>query len=780
MLGHIRSPFEASRRSAASFAGTSLMAGALLLAADAVQATTPATTANLAALVDPFIGTAGQSNTFPGADAPFGMVQWSPDTAWSTDGGGYSDTSMAIKSFSLNHISGPGCAAEGDIPVLPTTGKIDTTATDAFSHANETAEAGFYQVKLDDGITTALTVTPRTGMARFTFPATAQANLLFKLGDSQTGDTAVSFTAISDTEVAGSATSGNLCGTGNSYTVHFDMRFSQPFTTSGTYHGKTLRPGARQLSAHGQARHGVTTAATRGLLGGDGAYLTFNTTRTQTVLAKVGLSYVSVAGARGNLETEDPAWSFTGTEAATQSSWNALLGEIRISGGDAARRAEFYTALYHVLLFPNVFSDDDGRYTGADGRVHTVDSGHSAFYTNFSGWDIYRTQAPLEALLDPQAASDTAQSMVDDFDQDGMLPKWMEDNGETYVMGGDAADAILADYYAFGTRDFDTSAALSDMVAQATKANKIRPGLNYLRSPGYLPTDGSYGCCMETDAPVSMTLEYTTDDFAIAALAGDLGHGGVRARFLQQAQDWRNVLNPVSGFAQPRTASGSWVSGFNPAGERSFQEASAQIYTGMVPFDLAGLTAAKGGKAKMSTYLDTVLRSHTGAHGDADLTNQPSIALPWEYDYIGEPYKTQAAVRQVQDELWSDSPGGLDGTGHRSGNDDLGTMSAWFVWSALGLYPMTPGTPSLALGSPMFTQAVIALPSGRTLTIDGKGAADRAPYVQAAAWDGAAWDKAHAPAAVITRGGTLSYMLGDAPDKAWASAASAAPPSYGG
>jgi predicted alpha-1,2-mannosidase len=589
----------------------------------------------------------------------------------------------------------------------------------------------------------------------------------------------VNFTVVSDTQVQGSVTSGNFCGSGNSYTVHFDMRFSQPFTASGTYQGQTLRPGEEQLSAHAPPHHGASHATTPGLLGADGAYLTFDTTRHQTLLAKVGLSYVSAAGAAGNLKAENPAWDFASTRAATQAAWNAQLGRIRISGGSRARQVDFYTALYHASLFPNVFSDADRQYLGADGRVHTVDRGHAAFYTNISGWDIYRTQAPLEALLDPQVASDTAQSMVDVYAQDGMLPKWPQDNSETYMMGGDSADPLLAGYYAFGARNFDVGAALSDMVAQATTPNKIRPGVKYFDRLGYLPANGMYGCCMDDAAPTSMTLEYASDDFAISALAGDLGQAASQRTFLEQSQDWRNVLNPVSGFDQPRAADGSWLDGFGPARHRYFQEGSPWMYTGMVPFNLAGLTAAKGGPTAMASYLGSVLRSYTGAAGYANMANQPSIELPWEYDYIGQPDKTQATVRLIQDELWSDSPTGLDGTGRAGGNDDLGTMSAWFVWSALGLYPMTPGTSTLALGSPLFPRAVITLPSGHTLTIVGKGAADPAPYVQAASWNGDTWDKAYAPALAITQGGTLSYTLGILPDRAWASEASSAPPSWG-
>lgn len=373
-----------------------------------------------------------------------------------------------------------------------------------------------------------------------------------------------------------------------------------------------------------------------------------------------------------------------------------------------------------------------------------MDTGHKAAYANYSGWDIYRSQAQLEALVAPQVASDTAQSMVDDYAQTGIFPKWSENNGESYVMVGDPADAILADYYAFGARDFDTTTALADMVRQASTTNNDRPGLNYLNSPGYMPHDGSYGCC-NFYGPVATTLEYNTADFAISALAGALGDTNNQKTYANRAQNWRNVLNPASGFVEPRNASGSWTGGFDPTSGTDMVEADSWIYTGMIPFNIAGLARAKGGNTAMSHYLDTVLRSYTGDKGYAWVGNEPSIELPWEYDYIGQPYKTQGTVRAIQQQIWANTPGGL-----ADGNDDLGAMSAWYVWSALGMFPETPGTSDLALGSPLFTQAVITLPSGNTLTINGNGAADNAPYVQSATWNGSAWNNAYAPTSAIT------------------------------
>nr|WP_308407515.1 lectin [Streptomyces olivochromogenes] len=743
-------------------------------------------------LVNPFIGTSNDANDFPGADVPFGMVQWSPDTSSRPPGGGYEYKDSSITGFSLTHIAGPGCGAAGDIPVLPTVGAVSNTATDSFSHANESASAGSYKVALDNKVTTELTTTTRSGMARFTFPATAQADLLFKLTSSQNGGSSTQFNVVSNTEVSGQVTSGRFCGAGNTYTVYFDMVFDRPFTSSGSAlahstntpkptadrAGKTVPEKPNKPRLHGslpkpRAERAVPQDASPGAAASN-AHVTFNTTANQVVQAKVGISYVSAANAVANRSAENADWNFDGVRAAAHKAWDTALGKVQISGGTADQQKIFYTALYHSLLHPNVISDTNGQYYGFDGKTHTVDTGHDAAYANYSGWDVYRSQAQLEALVSPQVASDTAQSMTDDYIQTGIFPKWSENNGESFVMVGDPAAAIIADYYAFGARNFDTSKALAGLLKQASVANNDRPGLNYLDNPGYEPHDGSYGCC-NFYGPVATTLEYDTADFALSAFAGALGDTRSQQTYAHRAQDWRNMLNPASGFVQPRNANGSWTSGFDPTSGTDMVEADSWIYSGMVPFNVAGLATAKGGDKVMADYLDTVLRSYTGANGYAWVGNEPSIELPWEYDYIGRPYRTQATVRSIQDQIWSNTPAGL-----ADGNDDLGAMSAWYVWSALGMYPMTPGTSDLALGSPLFSQAVINLPSGKTLTINGDGAADNAPYVQSATFNGSVWNNAYAPTSAITSGGTLSFTLGTSPNTDWAANASAAPPSYPG
>ncbi|WP_435853981.1 lectin [Streptomyces misionensis] len=693
-----------------------------------------------ASLVNPLLGTSNGGNTFPGADTPFGMVSWSPDTPSRPPGGDYAYSDNVVTGFSVNHISGPGCGAMGDIPVLPTTGNVDGNATVGFSHSNETASAGSYSVNLSNGVTTELTATARSGMARFTFPSTTQANLLFKLNADKA--TNLHFTKVSSTEVSGSVDAGLFCASAPSYTAYFDMIFDRPMTGAGTFDG--------------------------------GDSVTFNTTTNRTVQAKVGLSYVSVAGATANRVAENGGWDFNGTRTAAHNAWNNVLTKIAVSGGTADQQKVFYTSLYHALLHPNLLSDSDGRYWGFDHQVHAVSGGQKAQYGTYSGWDIYRAQAQLEALVAPQQASDSAQSLVNDYAQAGFFPKWSLNSAETQVMNGDPGPAIVADYYAFGARNFDTAAAKADMVKEGTTSNPIRMGLDLQTKHGYLPSDGTYP--KDFYGSVATLLEYSAQDFATSAFARALGDTTTASQFANRAQDWKNVFNTGSGFMQPKLANGSWRSGFDPTSSDQFVEGTSWQYTGAVPHNVRGLADAMGGNAKYLTYLDSVLSAFNGSGGShADLGNEPSIELPWEYDYVGQPWKTQKIVRQVQDQLWPDNPADWG-----VGNDDLGTMSAWYVWSAMGFYPETPGTSDLALGSPLFTSVDVALGGGGHIVVNAPAAADNAPYVQSATLDGATWNNAYLPSNFATSGGTLDLTLGTSADTGWATAASSAPPSYNG
>ncbi|GAA2701980.1 alpha-1,2-mannosidase [Actinoplanes palleronii] len=698
-----------------------------------------------ASLVNPLLGTSNGGNTFPGAVVPFGMVQWSPDTPSRPAGGNYAYSDNTITGFSLNHLSGPGCNATADVPILPTVGAVNGSATSSFSHADESATAGAYTVTLGNGVTTELTTTTRTGMARFTFPQTNQANLLFKLGSAGTRTDAQSFTRVSSTEIRGWITSGHFCADSPTYTLRFSMVFDRPMTSDGTFSG--------------------------------GNSVTFDASSNRVVTAKVGVSFVSDANAAANRAAEIPGWDFAATRQAAHTAWNAKLGRIAVTGGTGDQQKIFYTALYHALLHPNVYSDVNGQYTGFDRQTHTVSGAQRAQYATFSGWDIYRSQAQLHALVDPQSASDAAQSLLNDYQQNGgFLPKWTLNHADTDVMNGDPSPIVIADYHAFGARAFDTTAAKNAMVAQGTAQNKVRKGNRYIDTIGYLPTDGTYESGFY--GPTATTLEYATSDFAIGAMAGRLGDTANQTTFVNRAQSWRNVFNPATGFVQGKQLNGQWRPGFDPKKSTDMVEGTSWQYTGMVPFNLRGLADAKGGNAAMVSYLDSVLSSLHGQSNDsdkADMGNEPSMNLPWAYDYVGQPWKTQQKVRQVQNELWNTSPANWG-----VGNDDLGTMSAWYVFAALGFYPNTPGTADLALGSPLFTEVSIALGGGGTIRITAPQAATGAPYVQSATLNGSAWNNAYLPASFVTGGGTLAFTLGTSANTSWATGAAAAPPSYPG
>ncbi|MFL6077330.1 MAG: GH92 family glycosyl hydrolase [Mycobacteriales bacterium] len=711
-----------------------------------------------AALVNPLIGTTGAVNSFPGPDVPFGMVQWSPDTSPDRAyGGGYDYKDHLISGYSLTHLSGPGCHAYGDVPFLPTTAPLagnPSSLTAAFAHTDEHAEAGYYDLTAG-GVRTRLTATARSGMAEFAFPADQPANLLLKLSGSATGTSATSVSIGGDT-VTGAVSSGHFCGAAATYTVYFSVTFDQPFTAHGTWSGTTIRPGDDGSAAANP----------------NGAYLSF--APGQVVHAKAGISFVSTANATANRAADNPGWDFDTVHTAAHAAWNRVLSRVRIGGGDPTSQQIFYTALYHVFLHPNLFSDADGEYAGFDGATHRTAPGHPQ-YANYSGWDIYRTQIPLLAWLAPHETSDIVRSMLNEYDQSGALPKWTLANGETYVMTGDPAAPIIAGAYAFGARAFDTRKALDALVTQATTDTVMRPGRAVEDAYGYLPVDETYGCC-HFYGPVSTQLEYDVADFAVSRLAGALGDHRHASQLEARSQNWTAIFNPGSGFMQPKTRTGAWLPGFNPVATTNFVEGNSYQYTPMVPHNLRGLIDASGGNASWVSYLDGVLTQLHGARAVpyVDMGNEPSFEVPWEYDYAGAPWKAQQAVRRVQQELYTATPAG------EAGNDDLGTTSAWYVWSALGFYPETPGTADLALGSPVFPTAVVRAGNGATLTLSAPAAATDAPYVHRMTVDGHDWQGNFLPPHLLRHGGTVRYDLATTPDTRRGTAPPAAPPSYQG
>lgn len=748
-------------------------------------------------------GTFGGGHNFPGATVPFGMVQWGPDTTPAAPhSGGYDHRDDHVSGFSLTHLSGAGCSLYGDFPFLPTTEPlVSSPAGDGsspalagefqpgFSHAHERARPGYYATRLNPvrggGIDVALTATTRTGMARFVFPANPHASVLINAGGSaQPNDFAEAQVDPGAREISGVASSGLFCGQRPRYRVYFAAVFDRPFDAYGTWTRDRLDLGS-SAAADSQSPSANPRTSARA-----GAYATFDTRRRQAVSVRVGVSFVSVAGARANLAAESRDAGFGEVAAGARASWNSALGRIRIGDGPERLLDTFYTALYHVFLAPRTFNDVDGPYPGMDGLVHRAR--HRVQYADFSGWDIYRTQIQLLSILAPRRASDIVRSLLADAGQSGCLPRWSYANGQSMTMVGDSADPIIASAAAFGATGFDHGAALVAMVRGATQpcvsANGEylqRQGLAEYLDLGYVPFDvdtnvrnanSIYGDPDSVWGSAATTLEYAVDDFAIAQFAArHLGDPATYRAFMQRSANWRRLYRPSSGMIEPRLAGGAFVPGYDNLRGGGFVEGNSAQYTWMVPHDPAGLFARMGGPGRAAARLDRFLRKLNGGAGathtdHALLGNEPTLQAPWLYNWARRPDRTQAAVRRALLTLYDASPDGYPG------NDDLGTLSAWYVFGALGLYPEVPGVGVLAIGSPLFQRIEVRLPQRRRALILASG---HGPYVRSLRLDGRAHGRPWTTYCELARGATLSFRLSPRPNRRWGSSAAAAPPSFG-
>lgn len=762
------------------------------------------TGAGPASEVDPFIGTGfgsgetGAIGTFPGADLPFGMVQWSPDTP-STSltlavSGGYFYTLDTVDGFSLTHLSGAGCTALEDFPIIPFAGAVTaspyadpTMYESTFSHKTESASPGYYRVTLSDGVEVELTVTDRTGIGRFIFPQGVSPSILVDPEVSQGGFSSGELAVTGDDTLTGSAVAGKFCAGTATYTVHFSAAFESPFSSVGTWDGDTLSAGARDTDGPAPGVYATFAPAAHG---------------STTVTMKIGISYTSVANAAANLRAEQHGWDFDAVRHAATATWNHALSRVIVTGGTQAQRHVFYTALYHALLFPSLLSDDDGDYPGLDGRVHVAKG--SPQFTNISGWDIYRSEVPLLAMLEPKTADGLVTSLLRDASQDGgSLPRWEFVDVSDSVMGGDSADPIIAGTHAFGATGFDAKKALAAMVHAAdTPATPApsgadgyieRPGLAGYLAHGYVPTStGQVTGATSSLSPdmASLTLEYAVDDFAISQLAAALGERSVAKKFLARSQNWRKLFDPSTGQMAPKDATGAYPTGWptesfdlsdtlaahgiTGVGQFGFQEGNAAQYTWMVPQDLAGLFADLGGRAHATEKLEQFLSQlNAGPTTPYDWAgNEQDLEVPYEGDYSGAPWLTEKVTNEILDQYYPDNPVG------EPGNDDLGALSSWAVWSMLGLYPETPGTSVLVTTSPVFSSAEIVLGDGHRLVIRASKDRPGAIYISKMKVDGKVWDRPWLPSTMATQGGTVGFTLVTTPDKRWGSAPADAPPSY--
>ncbi len=761
------------------------------------------------------------------------MVQWSPDTIPSdTRSGGYDYRDSQLKGFSLTHLNGAGCALYGDFPFLPTTAPIvsspavpnssllDSEFQPGFIHSAERARPGYYSLYLSqlDGswIRTELTATTRTGMARFTFPAGSQSSVLINAGGSAHAD---DFSEVQidpgANEISGSASSGLFCSQRPRYKVYFSAVFDRPFGAYGTWTRQQLDQGSTSASdSQAPAINPSSTAQA-------GAYATFDTTQDEVVTARVGISFVSVADARANLAAENPGAAFDTVATRAKRRWNDVLGLIRVSRGPSRYIKTFYTALYHAFIAPRTFNDVNGNYIGMDGQVHNTRG--RTHYADFSGWDIYRSEIQLLSILTPNRVTDMIRSMLADTAQSGCLPRWSYANGQGMVLVGDPADPIIASASAFGVGGFNARQALAAMVKGATQPCHSengdyleRQGLGDYQALGFVPFDADtntrnansiYGDPNNVWASAATTLEYATDDFSIARFAARVGGGRwIYRRFMQRSAAWRRLYNPGSGLIEPRYANGAFPSAYDSLQGGGFVEGNSFQYTWMVPHDPAGLFKAMGGRGRAAARLRKFLRdlngNADGIHTDhALLGNEPNLNTPWLFDWTQKPYMTQEVVRRAILTLYNTSPVGYPG------NDDLGTLSSWYVFGALGLYPEVPGVGLLAVSSPLFPRVVISLPRHKRVVLKtsafkfvkprllrkGKhvkappppkphkvflSPAD-APYIRAMQVNGRVYERPWTTYCALARGGTISYQLGPHPIRKWGSSKRALPPSFG-
>ncbi|MCW5898203.1 MAG: GH92 family glycosyl hydrolase [Flavobacteriales bacterium] len=715
------------------------LAIALFLSASISNGQSPIATT----LVDPFIGTGGHGHTFPGACVPFGLVQLSPDTRpdgihdW--DGAsGYHYSDSIIYGFSHTHLSGTGVSDLCDVLLMPTTGSGTTDPNryrSSFHKASEHAHAGYYRVHLDGpDVGVELTASPRTGMHRYAFPAGKEAFLTIDLEHRDFVENA-SIVRVGDREVTGERRSSSWA---RDQRLFYCIRTSHPFAPR-----EADNPLAETIAAHQRSQD----------------ILRFGDLMGEPLVVKVGISAVSIEGARKNLEAEVPHWDFDQVKREAETTWDRALGRIHIRGGEERDRRIFYTALYHTMIAPCIFNDVDGNYRGMDGEVHHAD--HDV-YTVFSLWDTFRALHPLMTILEPDRTRDWIRTMLLHHQQGGRLPIWELWGNETDCMIGHHAVSVIADAHAKGIRGFDEERALEAMVSSA---ELDRFGLKHYRERGYISSE-------DEPESVSKTLEYAYNDACIARYAEALGRQGIAAHYKARSRNWHNLFDPVTGFFRPRR-NGGFIEPFDPHEVNfHFTEANAWHYALFVPHDMERYIELLGGQAGLTEKLDALFTADTRTTGrdQSDITgligqyahgNEPSHNYAYLYSLSSRHYSMDVWLKRIMDDLYTDAPDGL------SGNEDCGQMSAWYVLSALGLYPIDPGDPNYTLGLPRFPEAVIHLGDGRRLRIIGESEGGSRDHVTSISWNGGETAGfRRMDHAALMQGGELRFYLGPRPGSA--------------
>ncbi len=729
--------------------------------------------------VNPLIGTDKMGHTYPGATVPFGAVQLSPDTdtlSYEVDGkynkdvykycAGYQYADKTIVGFSHTHFSGTGHSDLGDLLVMPTTGKLQLNPGTAngpengyrspYSHKNELAEADYYKVKLDRyNILAELTTTTCVGVHQYTFPKADDAHIILDLmaGIYNYPDKNVwTFVRVeNDTLITGYRQTN---GWARTRTVYFAITFSRPFREYGFQNNSKKEVYHGFWGKFDQSKNFPEIAGKQ-----IRAYFNFKTEEGEKIKVKVALSPVSTANALENLRTETPGWDFEQIKQAGQTAWEKELHKIEIQG-DAALKQNFYTSIYHAFINPTVYMDVNGEYKGLDQSVYKADGFTN--YTTFSLWDTHRALHPLFNIIQPRRNSDMISSMLAHYDQSvhHMLPVWSNSANENWCMIGYHAVSVIADAVVKGNTHFDANRALDACIATAT--HKSYGGLDEYMRLGYVPED-------KNNASVSKTLEYAYDDWCIAQMAQKMGRKDVYDKYLKRAQNFRNVFDLSTGFMRPRMSDSTFKKDFDVLNtdEAGFVEGNSWNYSLYVPHDPASLIQMMGGKERFVAHLDSLFTmqlpdkyfeatediTRDGIIGNYVHGNEPSHHIAYLYNWTGEYWKTQERVRMILKRMYLPTPAGL------SGNDDCGQMSAWYIFSSLGFYPVAPGSDRYELGSPAVNDAMIYLDNGKVLHVEIKAQGDKNVYVKKILLNGVLIDRRYITHAEIMNGGTLTFYM---------------------
>ncbi len=709
---------------------------------------------SLTKYVNPIIGTSAHGHTYPGATLPFGMMQLSPDTG--IDGwdwcSGYHYSDNTLMGFSHTHLSGTGGTDYADILLMPTVGKVQIKAgskenpdegyRSRFSHSKEIASPAYYSVFLDDyKIKAELTASYRSGIHKYTFPKSEESNIIIDLfhGLDNAKEGYIKFT--SNNKIEGYRISN---GWAKEHTFYFVAHFSKPAKQFGIFTDDKLKENANEAKGKNVK-----------------AYVNFSTLENEAVLVRIGISAVSIEGARKNLEKEIPNFNFDAVKKNGEKIWEKELDKIKIEGATEEQSTIFYTALYHSMITPNIFSDVDGNYFGMDGKIHKAKG--FDYYTVFSLWDTFRALHPLFTIIDKKRTNDWVNTLIEKYKESGLLPVWELASNETYTMIGYHSIPVIYDAYVKGIRNFDTNLALEAMKNSATRDHR---GLKFYKQRGFIPAD-------QENESVSKTLEYAYNDWCIAQFAKSLGKQEDFNTYNLRSLFYKNLFDKSTGFFRGKLSNGKWIEPFNPLEvSHQYTEATAWQYNFFVPQDIKGLIALHNGKEGFAKKIDEMFTQEAKLEGrlQPDITgligqyahgNEPSHNFAYLYNYAGSPWKTQSKIREILETMYTTKPDGL------CGNDDCGQMSAWYVFSAMGFYPVTPGTSNYAIGSPLFKKVTITLENGKKFVINAKNVSKENMYIQRAAINGKQLNDAFITHQQIMNGGNIEFIMDNKPQKDW-------------